>query len=60
MMIEVTDGQIAYEYRLLLHKLKARDPTKYNRIKNIKDIEVNGIFKVIEGGICEWEKMKEL
>jgi len=57
--IEVTKGQIEYEYMLLSEKLKKRDQDAYMRIKRIKCIEVNGIFKITEGTIAGWEKVKK-
>ena len=54
--IPVTQGQIEYEFQLLLNKLKKRNPEKYKEIVNINKIEVNPAFKLIEGEIEPWEK----
>lgn len=53
--IEVTEGQIAYEFKHLLIKLKDRDPSRYDKLKNQKKIEIHPLFARIEGNIEEWE-----
>lgn len=58
--IIVTKGQVEYEMKLLLHKLEKRDVNVYKEVIKIQEIEVNSIFRIIEGGIAEWEKVKEL
>ena len=55
--ISVNIKQIEYEIELLKSKLKARDFTKYNEIKNIKIIELHPIFKRTFGDIETWEKV---
>lgn len=55
--IEITSGQIKYEFEHLLKKLKIRDVEKYNRIKNTKRIESVSLFKIIAGEIEPWEKI---
>lgn len=56
--IEVTRKQIQYEYELLKYKILKRDKVKYLNIKDIKEIEINGLFKDKEGEIESWEKVK--
>lgn len=56
--IPVTSGQIAYEFKHLLKKLKKRDQVKYNKYKEIKTIALNPIFKKVSGNIENWEKIK--
>lgn len=58
--IIVTKGQVEYEMKLLLRKLEKRDINVYEEVVKIQEIEVNSIFRIIEGGIAEWEKVKEL
>lgn len=55
--LKVTNKQVDYEFQHLLNKLKLRDQEKYKKIKDIKKIEVNPIFKIIEGEIEIWEKL---
>lgn len=51
----VTSGQIEFEFKHLLNKLKDRDIEIYQKIKFIKNIEINSIFTVVLGPIEEWE-----
>jgi len=46
--------------KLLLRKLEKRDINMYEEVVKTQEIEVNSIFRIIEGGIAEWEKVKEL
>lgn len=53
--IKVTTGQIEYEIKHLLNKLKVRDSQKYNSLLINRITEVHPIFKIVEGDIEEWE-----
>jgi hypothetical protein len=53
--IPVTDGQVEYEIRHLLQKLKQRDPKQYQILSKEKNIEVHPLFIVRQGGIEDWE-----
>jgi len=55
--INVTKKQLEYEFSHLLKKLEKRAPEKYNELKNIKNIECNDLFCIIEGEIEKWEKI---
>lgn len=57
-MIKVTKGQVEYEWKLLLNKLKIRDDKTYSKLLSTVEIEVNGIFEIIEGDVAQWEKLK--
>lgn len=54
--IPVNSKQVEYEFTHLKHKLVKRDPEKFKNISNIAEIEVNNIFKIIEGDIEKWER----
>jgi len=56
--IVVTKGQLAYEFQHLLKKLKKRDFRKYRELKNLKEVEANPIFEVVEGDVEAWEKVR--
>ncbi len=58
-IIPVSNGQIKYERKHLLKKLKLRDIEKYEELfsYNDKNIEINSIFYLIDGDIEEWEKL---
>jgi len=55
--IDITKGQIEFEFKHLLKKLKIRDQKKYEEIKNIKPIKANKLFKIKPGKIESWEKI---
>lgn len=53
--IPVTTGQLEYEYQHLLRKLKQRDPNRYNKVSQVKEIKLHPLFKLVEGDIANWE-----
>lgn len=61
--IPVTTGQVIYEFKHLCKKLSIRDKKRYNlqctEKVDIGEIEVNSIFYIIDGGVEEWERVKE-
>ncbi|MEM0361171.1 MAG: pyrimidine dimer DNA glycosylase/endonuclease V [Sulfolobales archaeon] len=59
-IIPVTTKQVRYEFKLLLYKLMRREPKLMQNLKDVKEIEVNPIFYVIEGPVAEWEKPRDI
>jgi hypothetical protein len=57
--LEVAQGQIIYEQKHLLRKLKYRDKVQYQKLKQIDLPLPNPIFKIIPGDIEPWERIKE-
>lgn len=55
--IKITTGQIEYEFTHLAKKLKIRDNKKFIEIKKTTKIELNPLFKKINGKISDWEKV---
>ena len=53
--IAVTDGQVEYEFRHLLSKLRTRDPDLYRRLKDVRNIRLHPLFKRKKGGTETWE-----
>jgi len=53
--ISVTNGQLQYETKHLLNKLKLRDPAKYKLLQREKQMKPHPLFDVTEGGIEKWE-----
>jgi len=53
--ISVTKGQVEYERKHLLKKLKDRDPEKYEKLKDLKSFEAHPMFNVVEGDVESWE-----
>ena len=56
--IVTTRGQLDYEWSRLLAKLRRRSPTLYRRHRRIVAPASHPLFSIIEGPICEWEKVK--
>jgi len=55
--IQVTKGQLDYEFRHLLGKLKKRDPELYIRLNTIKKIEHHPMFNEVNGDVEDWERI---
>ncbi len=55
--ITVNHGQLEYEMSHLLKKLKVRDETMFQELKNVEKIETHPLFTIIEGEIETWEKL---
>jgi len=55
MPMTVTKGQLAYEMQHLKNKLKTRDPERFYNLTDVISIDAHPLFKIIEGGIEEWE-----
>lgn len=55
--IEETDGQLLYEWRHLKRKLLLRAPEVYQRYADIALPVPHPLFRIIKGGIREWEKI---
>lgn len=54
--LEETEGQLLYEWRHLLVKLEVRTPHLFQQLKKIKRPEPHPLFRIIPGGIRDWEK----
>jgi hypothetical protein len=57
--LTATKGQLNYEAKHLLNKLKVRDTKKYKELKTIKTFVCHPLFKVVAGEIEEWEIVKK-
>ena len=53
--LTVTQGQLDYEFKHLLKKLKIRDHRKYISIRSTKKIQTHPLFSVVPGEIEPWE-----
>jgi len=56
--IEISKGQIQYEFNHFLKKIKVRDYERYLDLKDVKKIKENEVFKIVKGSMAEWEKIK--
>jgi Pyrimidine dimer DNA glycosylase len=55
--LTVTTGQIEYESKHLLNKLRNRDTECYSRILKVTNFEPHPLFKIVNGDIEKWEKV---
>ncbi|ADN02114.1 pyrimidine dimer DNA glycosylase/endonuclease V [Spirochaeta thermophila] len=53
--IEVSVGQLRYEWRHLLFKLKRRDPARFQRLCTLEDPDPHPLMRVVPGDIEAWE-----
>jgi hypothetical protein len=56
-LIPVTEGQLRYELEHLKRKLQARDPKQFELIKNVELPESHPLFRLVEGGVEQWERV---
>lgn len=56
--VQVSRGQMIYEWELFKSKLAKRDPKKLNEIQDIFEPEPHPLFKVTEGPPENWERLK--
>ena len=55
--LKVTKGQLEYELKHLLNKLKTRDPKLFREIKKLDKIVPHPLFIAVEGEVEDWEIM---
>jgi hypothetical protein len=53
--LNVTSGQVEYEFQHLIRKLKERKPDLYKQLKLVRDIKVHPLFKKVYGKVEDWE-----
>ena len=54
--IEVTRGQMLYEFKHLKRKLEVRDHGRYETLQKVDFPRPNPVFEVVEGDIEFWER----
>ena len=54
--LSVTRGQLEFEWRHLLEKLKVRDPQRLARLRTVKSPRPHPMFRVVRGSIEQWER----
>lgn len=55
--IEVTEGQVAYEFQHLLGKLKVRDANLHQQLKRLNGLELHPLFTAVPGAVEVWESV---
>jgi hypothetical protein len=58
--IAITAGQIDYEWRHLLNKLKVRAPEVFEKNRWLEMVDPHPLFAVVPGGIEGWERPARL
>ena len=51
-----TDGQLLYEWRHLLAKLRGRAPLLHRQFRGITTPEPHPLFRIVSGKVREWER----
>jgi hypothetical protein len=54
-ILPVTNGQIEYEQKHLLNKLKTRDIDRYHRFVTLGEWSLHPLFYRVEGDVEDWE-----
>ena len=52
----VNCGQLLFEWRHLLEKLRKRDPQRHAELAGVKRPHAHPLFRVVAGGIERWER----
>ena len=55
-LIEVTRGQLGFEWQHLMAKLRARSPVQHERLLGVPEPESHPLFTVVDGGVAAWER----
>ena len=58
--IPVTKGQLFYEYELLKKKVFSRTGEWNHEINDVFELPNYTVFYIIDGGVEDWEKIKEI
>jgi Pyrimidine dimer DNA glycosylase len=56
--IACTRGQLLYEWRHLLEKVRRRDSVKYGELIELEEPRAHPLFRLVEGEIEDWEVIK--
>lgn len=56
--LSATHGQLAYEWKHLLRKLRARSPGLYVRCRAEARPQPHPLFKIVRGGVEPWERQR--
>ncbi|MHB8159224.1 MAG: pyrimidine dimer DNA glycosylase/endonuclease V [Thermoleophilia bacterium] len=57
--IEITQGQMDFEFEHLKAKLKKRDPSRLADLETVTSAEPHPLFRIVPGEVQEWEIMPE-
>jgi pyrimidine dimer DNA glycosylase len=51
-----TTGQLDYEWKHLLRKLRRRSPARYRELRRLRRPQAHPLFRIIPGPLREWER----
>jgi len=54
--LSATSGQLAFEWRYLLEKLRRRAPSRFRELKRTRVFRAHPQFRVRPGPVARWEK----
>jgi hypothetical protein len=54
--LRATQGQVAFERRHLLRKLRVRSPALYRVGRRVAAFEPHPLFRIVSGGVEAWER----
>lgn len=57
--LPVTTGQLQYELKHLMRKLKVRDMEQYHKVASVKTPRAHPLFRIVPGIIEKWERIEE-
>jgi hypothetical protein len=57
-LIRATQGQLEYEWRHLLAKLRIRSPAQYDRLRKVRSPVPHPLFRVVAGPVEPWERIE--
>jgi hypothetical protein len=55
-VLRSTDGQVGYEWRHLMRKLRERNPELHRKWRKTGNPEPHSLFAVVKGGVEDWER----
>lgn len=54
--MDVTDGQLAFEWEHLMAKLESRSPETHERWTGVEQPDPHPLFRKVPGPVAEWER----
>ena len=57
--IDVTSGQLKYEFHHFLKKLEERDTAWLDKLRKVKEIEAHPLLMIIHGSVEPWENLQK-
>lgn len=55
--IAVSEGQLEYEWRWLMRKLRSRNPALYRVHRKVRTPELHPLFRLKAGAVESWERI---